>query len=332
MGLHEEIAAVIDAASGRYEHADTDTLTTDVMGVVTSHLDGRRAYTERRMEWAREAEARVWERRMREEKEAADAALAELEEENKKLRALVGDLADDGTCWLNLGDSYYAGRGSPTQPDAKNGARRPPNRILDRPGQEWAKPKDLLGIPWRVAFALQDDGWTLRNAVVWNKPNAMPESVTDRLSTRYEHVFLLTKSRRYWFDLDAVRQEHEHPRRDQWDRRNGDRLSVGSTQQRAGNNQNGRNPGDVWEITTQGFPAAHFAVMPLALAERCIQAGCKPGGVVLDPFSGSGTTGLAATRHGRRYVGIDLSAEYHDIALRTRLAQGALIPDMEATP
>ena len=101
MGLHEEIAAVIDAASGRYEHADTDTLTTDVMGVVTSHLDGRRAYTERRMEWAREAEARVWERRMREEKEAADAALAELEEENKKLRALVGDLADDGTCWYD---------------------------------------------------------------------------------------------------------------------------------------------------------------------------------------------------------------------------------------
>jgi hypothetical protein len=120
-------------------------------------------------------------------------------------------LADDGVLWLNLGDSYYSGRGKRAEQ-----RRRDPGRprgwvpTLDRRGRTWAKPKNLLGIPWRVAFALQDDGWTLRNAIIWHKPNAMPESVTDRLSTRYEHLFLFSKSRRYWFDLDPIR---EHARR-----------------------------------------------------------------------------------------------------------------------
>src|SRR5690349_5683335 len=108
----------------------------------------------------------------------------------EKLRGLFAEvrrvLAPGGTFWLNLGDSYYSGKGSPTQPDLKNEARRPPARVLDLPGAAWASPKNLLGIPWRVAFALQDDGWILRSAIVWHKPNAMPESVTDRLSTRYE--------------------------------------------------------------------------------------------------------------------------------------------------
>jgi site-specific DNA-methyltransferase (cytosine-N4-specific) len=203
--------------------------------------------------------------------------------------------------------------------------------------------KNLLGMPWRTAFALQADGWYLRNAIVWAKPNAMPESVTDRLSTRYELVFLLTKSRRYWFDLDAIRDDYSErvisaqkyagrdiparisaPDRNDNDQARGN-LGFGHN----GMNPAGRNPGDVWTVPTAPFAAAHFAVMPLALAERCILAGCKPGGTVLDPFSGSGTTGLAATRHGRRYVGIDLSAEYLDLSLRTRLAQGALIPDGE---
>lgn len=234
-------------------------------------------------------------------------------------------LADDGTAWLNLGDSYYAGRGSPTQPDMKNSARRPADRVLDQPGREWAKPKDLLGIPWRVAFALQDDGWWLRNDIIWTKPNAMPESVADRLSGRHEHVFLLTKSRNYWFDLDAIREPSI--RNGEGDHNGGFRgaRTLRDTGPGSGSsNPSGRNPGDVWTIPTTPFPGAHFAVFPLALAERCVLAGCRPGGVVLDPYSGSGTTGLAATRHGRRYVGIDLSREYLDLSLRTRLHQSVL--------
>ena len=257
-------------------------------------------------------------------------------------------LADDGTLWLNLGDSYYSGKGAPTQPDLKNEARRPGVRSLDKGGADWAKPKNLLGIPWRVAFALQDDGWILRNSIIWHKPNAMPESITDRLSTRHENVFMLSKSRRYWFDLDPIREPvvTSRPEALSWarDSKEADVPGQSMRQHRSarehgkasGTNtkptgkrhtaqdERGRNPGDVWSIPTTPFPGAHFAVFPSALAERCILAGCKPGGVVLDPFSGSGTTGMAAGKHGRRYVGIDLNAEYLDLSLKTRLAQGVL--------
>ena len=267
----------------------------------------------------------------------------------ENLRALFAEvrrvLADDGTLWLNLGDSYYSGRGAPTQPDLKNPARRPGVRAVDKGGATWAKPKDLLGIPWRVAFALQDDGWTLRNDIIWAKPNGMPESVTDRLSTKHEHVFLLSKARRYWFDLDAVREAHSDAtaarlasgpvaiaRRTPGEKRGpniygaaaGTNLTATGERHMSGAPQ-GKNPGDVWTIPTVPFPGAHFATMPSALAERCIQAGCKPGGTVLDPFSGSGTTGLAAAKHGRRYVGIDLNADYLALSLRTQLAQGTFV-------
>ena len=213
--------------------------------------------------------------------------------------------------------------------------------------------KNLLGIPWRTAFALQDDGWILRNDIVWHKPNAMPESVTDRLSSRHEHVFMFSKSRRYWFDLDPIREPVVYPAGSpalNWarDTKEADVPGQSMRQHRSGRthgkasaanlaptgerhlsqSERGRNPGDVWTIATQPFSEAHFAVMPHALAERCILAGCKPGGVVLDPFSGSGTTGLAAGKHGRRYVGIDLSRDYLDLSLRTRLAQAALIEEV----
>jgi site-specific DNA-methyltransferase (cytosine-N4-specific) len=247
------------------------------------------------------------------------------------MRALFAELrrvlADAGTLWLNIGDSYYSGKGSPTQPDLKNEARRPPARILDMPGQLWSTPKNLLGIPWRVAFALQDDGWILRNAIIWNKPNAMPESVTDRLSGRYEHVFLFSKSRRYRFNLDPIREAHKDAiagtsGTGSW---NGDSRGVPANgKQHLFGHESGRNPGDGWTIPTQPFVAAHFAVMPVQLAQRCILAGCKPGGTVLDPFSGSGTTGLASQRTGRKYIGIDLNADYHDLALSHRLGQSAL--------
>ncbi|QFG11126.1 methyltransferase [Mycobacterium phage QueenHazel] len=223
-------------------------------------------------------------------------------------------LADDGTLWLNLGDSY-----------ANGGADVPP--------------KNLLGIPWRVAFALQDDGWIMRNAVIWRKPNAKPEPVTDRLSGCYEHVFLFSKSRKYWFDLDPIREPHSPiSLRIQRQAREkpyepGKAAAVGNYANRqpsglgAGLREltpGGRNPGDVWSISTQPFRGAHFAVYPVALPQRCILAGCKPGGTVLDPFNGSGTTGLAAQRTGRRYIGIDINREYLDLSLRTRLADSAL--------
>lgn len=245
-------------------------------------------------------------------------------------------LATDGTCWLNLGDSYYSGRGNPgpNADDDRQPARRGWIRPVDKPSQPWASPKNMLGIPWRVAFALQESGWTLRNDVIWVKPNATPESALDRLSTKHEHLFLLTKGKRYWFDLDPIREERigGSPLRPSAGR-HADAPGLG---QRFGVNPlsmkhtgtyltDGKNPGDVWTIGPTPFAEAHFATMPVALAERCIQAGCRPGGTVLDPYSGSGTTGLAATKHGRRYVGIDLNREYLDMSLRTRLAQTALI-------
>lgn len=253
-------------------------------------------------------------------------------------------LADDGTLWLNLGDSYYSGRGNPgpNSDDKKNVARRGWTRAIDKPGADWAQPKSLIGIPWRTAFALQDDRWILRNDIIWAKPNGMPESVTDRLSTKHEHLFLFAQSRRYWFNLDAIREpaatmQPENPgfringKSDR--RRKAHAAPPGQSPQtnliptgtrHSLSDELGRNPGDVWTIPTQPFSEAHFAVFPLKIPRRAIAAGCKPGGVVLDPFSGSGTTGKAAAELGRRYVGIDLNAEYLDLSLRTRLAQPSL--------
>lgn len=255
------------------------------------------------------------------------------------MRALFAEarrvLADDGTLWLNLGDSYYSGKGEPTQPDDKNVARRLGKRVLD--GPTWGLPrKNLIGIPWRTAFALQDDGWILRNEIIWSKPNAMPEPVRDRLSTRHEHLFLFAKQPRYWFDLDAIREPLARPEAlgegIVFGGAKGPRGKVGGSARRSGGNVSvygasgsakGRNPGDVWDITTKPYPAAHFAVFPIELPLRCIKAGCKPGGTVLDPFSGSGTTGAAARQLGRKYVGVDLNPAYHDLA-RARFAQGVL--------
>lgn len=268
-------------------------------------------------------------------------------------------LAADGTLWLNLGDSYandtkWGGASGGKHVEALHGETG-----IGRGRRSTGLPaKSLIGMPWRVAFALQDDGWVLRSDVVWDKPNAMPESITDRPSCTYEHVFLLAKSPRYWFDLDAIREPLAHPEALDGTRTFGGNAAgaggIGATARRRGKHPSvygaaippgasrprgagaegwrhtaehpkGRNPGDVWTMPTQPFPEAHFAVMPPALAERCILAGCRPGGVVLDPFCGSGTTGMVAGKHGRRFVGIDLSATYLDLALRTRLANPALV-------
>ena len=268
-------------------------------------------------------------------------------------------LADDGTLWLNLGDSYASSGGtSGVGPNAIVGSTLRQNLERTRPASALPA-KNLLGMPWRVAFALQDDSWILRNDVIWAKPNGMPESVTDRLSTKHEHLFLFAKSQRYHFDLDAIREPAiypaDHPALD-WARdskeavvpaspntrqhRSGrtwkERKAAGAPSRRGINpiaavgdsgfapGERGKNPGDVWAIPTQPFPGAHFACMPLDLAKRCV-ATSKPDAIVLDPFSGSGTTGLAAAQLGRRYIGIDNNAEYLDLSLTTRLAQPALI-------
>ena len=257
------------------------------------------------------------------------------------MRALFAELrralTDDGTLWLNLGDSYYSGKGSPTQPDMKNEARRPPARSLDKPGQAWARPKNLLGIPWRVAFALQDDGWILRSEVIWAKRNCLPDPATDRPARAHEHVFLFSKRPRYWYDADAIREDsdpEQQAHNERYAREYEGHTARASTTGQPGNVNNvgihsrpgkgGRPARSVWSISAQPFAEAHFAVMPPELAERCVKAGCKPGGTVLDPFSGSGTTGMAAAKHGRKYVGIDLNADYLDLSLRTRLLEPSL--------
>lgn len=245
-------------------------------------------------------------------------------------------LADDGTLWLNLGDSY-------AYPPGSGGRQGASGQRADRtftaealPGTREIPAKNLIGMPWRTAFALQDDGWILRNEIIWNKPNAMPESVRDRLSSRHEHLFLFTKQPSYWFDLDAIREPLNRPEALSegivFGGRKGPSGKLGGSGRRSGGNvsvygtaaaSKGRNPGDVWEITTKPYPAAHFAVFPIDLPLRCIKAGCRPGGTVLDPFSGSGTTGAAARQLGRNYVGIDLNPDYHELA-KARFAQGVL--------
>lgn len=254
-------------------------------------------------------------------------------------------LADDGTLWLNLGDTY-AGK-------ANAGASVGQTRRADRAelipprvnATSEAPYKSLLMIPERVTWSLIQTGWTLRNRIVWNKPDAMPESVTDRLSTRHEAMFLLTKGPRYWFDLDPIR---ERPIRERpatppplpggppaaakytdgvgGQPRQTNCVATGSRHTAV--HPAGRNPGDVWDVATARFPGAHFAVMPDELVRRAVLAGCRPGGTVLDPFCGSGTTGAVAGRLGRRFVGIDLHQPYLDLALRTRLRQAVLLPEV----
>jgi site-specific DNA-methyltransferase (adenine-specific) len=210
------------------------------------------------------------------------AALAALFDDVRRV------LADDGTLWLNIGDSYTSGNRAWRAPDRKNRARamevRPPT-------PEGLKPKDLIGVPWRLAFALQSRGWYLRSDLVWNKPNAQPESVGDRPTRSHEYLFLLSKSQRYRYDVNAVR------------------------------GPNGRRLRSVWDINTQPSreSSGHFATFPESLAQRCILLGSRPGDLVLDPFLGSGTTALAALREGRRFVGCELNPEYVAMAAR-RLA------------
>jgi DNA modification methylase len=273
-------------------------------------------------------------------------------------------LADDGTCWLNLGDSYAAQRGGTAMPaetlaggiaghgDEKahrgrrdnsiNGGRQDDtlpefrtNAVAHRNASAFGlKHKDLVGIPWRIAFALQADGWWLRQDIIWAKPNPMPESVTDRCTKSHEYVFLLTKSARYYYDSAAVAEPS---------------MNLGTTEIRFGGSKYGdsedpkhatksgnvytdsgtRNRRSVWTIATKPFSGAHFAVMPEALVEPCILAGSKPGDLVLDPFTGSGTVGVVALKHGRNFVGVELNPEYAELAHGRIYDDGPLFNEVE---
>lgn len=235
-------------------------------------------------------------------------------------------LAAGGTLWLNLGDSYSGKANGGASFDRHRGAGHRAGVVAKQINTTaHAAYKSLLGIPWRVAFALQDAGWTLRNAVVWHKPNSTPESVKDRLTNRYELVFLFTPGPTYHFDLDAIRVPHtpQSLSRAAAHRAPSGLINGGHPSETAKRMETtrmchplGANPGDIWTISNTGYPEAHFATFPVELPTRCIRAGCVAGGTVLDPFSGTATTGAAARALGRRYVGIDIRAEYHDLALR----------------
>ena len=234
-------------------------------------------------------------------------------------------LRDDGTLWLNLGDSYATGTKAERQqsPNSGVGANRPEaqNSVARIGTPKGLKTKDLIGIPWRVAFALQADGWYLRQDIIWHKPNPMPESVQDRCTKAHEYIFLLSKSPKYYFDHETIKEPVASSTKD--------RLSQPTLNEQKGSNRvpfktNGnmkavgsietRNKRSVWTVTTKPYKGAHFATFPQDLIVPCILAGAPVGGMVLDPFGGSGTTGLVSANHGRNAVMIELNPEYVELA------------------
>jgi DNA modification methylase len=268
--------------------------------------------------------------------ESPDAYVAKLVAVFREVRRV---LRDDGTIWVNLGDSYSGSGPSGASYQSKttlaregrttDGAFRISKTLAAR-GLTYAekkpipapglKPKDLIGIPWRVAFALQADGWYLRQDIIWSKPNPMPESVRDRCTKAHEYIFLLSKGPRYYFDSEAIREPYA-------DGVGKDRLAApwltdnpGARRNDAGRMRSafyqngGRNRRSVWHVATRPYKGAHFATFPPALIEPCILAGCPVGGTVLDPFAGSGTTLAVALSHGRNGVGIELNPEYVTLA------------------
>ena len=233
----------------------------------------------------------------------------------KVFREVKRVLRDDGTVWLNLGDSYSSGGRTTTtnqtlRGDKDYGVTRPkPSKGI--------KPKDLVGIPWRVAFALQADGWYLRQDIIWHKPNPMPESVRDRCTKAHEYIFLLSKNVKYYFDNESIKEDGVI--------KAGTKGAKGSQERQNQKGVNARPPEykiydgkrkkrSVWTVTTKPFKGAHFATFPPDLIEPCVLAGCPEGGTVLDPFGGAGTTGLVAEQNNRDSILIELNPDYIEIA------------------
>lgn len=267
-------------------------------------------------------------------------------------------LKPDGTCWVNMGDSYAASATSDHRhskgntPTGTNPKRSPPSLGF--------KPKDLIGQPWRLAFGLQERGWYLRRDIIWHKSNPMPESCKDRPTTAHEYIFLLTKGSRYYYDAEVIKEAVSgtaHARRSVsgWAEGAVKHTAIAHSAPKELKKQKAskfnkvryndsytpstgmlverRNKRSVWTIATQRFPEAHFATYPEKLVEPCILAGCPPGGLVIDPFTGSGTTGVVAIRHGRHFLGIELNPEYADMA-RRRMAsvQTSCLTDLHGSP
>ena len=240
-------------------------------------------------------------------------------------------LRSDGTLWLNIADTY-AGKGNqgdfvdPKNPNGRNGQSVALNYKV-----EGCKPKDMIGIPWMLAFALRDSGWYLRNDIIWMKENPMPESCKDRCSRCYEHIFLLSKSRKYFFDAKAISEPIAPATAERLKRgmKGGNKYGKpvpGQPQTQTINRPRAhgeitdsminpmRNKRDVWVVNTVPFKGGHYAAYPPKLVEPCLLAGCPEGGIVLDPFFGSGTTGMVAKQLNRHYIGIELNPEYAELA------------------
>ena len=255
-----------------------------------------------------------------------DAFVAELVAVFREVRRV---LRDDGTLWLNLGDSYAGSWGA--QGHRQTNSDDPSwhgSQIRNHPKRAQGtgsirhsglKPKDLIGIPWMVAFALRADGWFLRQDIIWSKSNPMPESVRDRCTKAHEYLFLLSKSERYAFDAEAISEEGVYPAGTKAAKGSAERAAQPGVSARPAEYKvydGKRNRRSVWTVATQPFKDAHFATYPPQLIEPCILAGAPRGGMVLDPFGGAGTTGLVADRHGRDSVLIELNPAYAEIARR----------------
>lgn len=245
-------------------------------------------------------------------------------------------LKDDGTFWLNLGDTYFGAKGGHWEggnsiTNADTGDKYRAHRKAP-PKHKYLKTKDLVGIPWRVAIALVEDGWYLRNDIIWHKPNPMPEAVRDRCAKSHEHIFLLTKKPKYYFDYEAILEPYTEP----LNRWGGDKFNeqidtkydeIYAQYDRSGKdvrpNPEGKVRKDVWSLNTSSYKGAHFAVFPEKIPEYCIKAGTKEGDVVLDPFMGSGTTAVVAQRLFRKWIGIEVNPEYAQI-IKDRTSQRTL--------
>jgi DNA modification methylase len=281
-----------------------------------------------------------------------DAYVAELVAVFREVRRVM---RKDATLWLNLGDSYAGSWGAQSRPDGNDvrsalegGSMLSARQIAAHPkgtltgslkNTPGLKAKDLMMIPARVALALQADGWWLRSDIIWHKPNPMPESVTDRPTSAHEHVFLLAKSERYYFNADAVREAVSESFIERWGTAAPPRKNVSpqgliagsvSGESCMGANPLGRNIRNVWTVATQPYSEAHFATFPPDLIEPCIKAGCPPLGTVLDPFGGAGTTGLVADRLQRSAILIELNPAYAEVARKRLQGDGGMFAEVQS--
>ena len=232
-------------------------------------------------------------------------------------RLVRDNLTDDGTLWVNIGDSYYNYRSDgnyPKQTVSKTRQDLPTKTPVRGNKLEGLKSKDLIGIPWMLAFALRADGWYLRQDIIWHKPNPMPESVKDRCTKAHEYIFLLSKNKNYYYNNEAIKE----PAKD-WgtrDRSNGKYHNPGSglvPHSGLTKSYERKKKRSVWSVTKKPYKGAHFATFPPDLIEPCILAGSEPGDIILDPFMGSGTTAMVAKQHGRYYMGCELHEDYGEL-------------------